>query len=87
MAQEPISYSPFSKTGSKENFIDPGRKRWVWITYILLLSGMLPVWPVRGIWFGLPAWALLAVFMSLIVSVFTAYVILKVWQEPGDDNP
>lgn len=85
MAQEQTPSPPFSEANKEEKFIDPGRKPWVWIIFTLLFVGMLPLWPVKGTWLGLPAWAVLAIVMSFMTSLFTAYVILQVWQDPGND--
>jgi fatty acid desaturase len=73
-----------SKIG--EGFTDPGRKPWVWLVLAILLAGMVPVWPVTGSLWGFPNWAVLAVFVSFLTSVFILYVILFVWHDPGDDE-
>ena len=82
--QTPPLFFPEAKNEKK--FIDPGRKLWVWIVFALLFGGMLPLWPIPGAWFGLPAWAIFAVVMSFMVSLFTAYVILQVWQDSDDET-
>ena len=86
MKQEKTSSSPFPETNDKQRFVDPGQVPWVWVVFAILFAGILPLWPVTGTWLGLPAWAVFAVVMSFMVSVFTAYVILRVWQDLSDDS-
>jgi len=50
---------------------------------------MVPVWPITGNWFGVPAWAVFAVLVSILTSLFTAFVIVRVWHDPdelGENN-
>ncbi|MEC7641523.1 MAG: hypothetical protein VYC17_05135 [Nitrospinota bacterium] len=77
----------FPQTNNEKQFIDPGRKAWVWIGFAALFVGMLPVWPFKGNWFGLPAWAVFAIVMSFVVSAFSTFVILWVWQDPIEIRP
>jgi hypothetical protein len=72
------------KTGS--SFVDPIRKPWVSAGLLALFFMLLPIWPVEGNWWGIPAWSVLALLVSLLTSVFTAFVILVVWQDPDEST-
>ncbi len=63
------------------DFQDPAGKKWVWIILVILFLAMTPFWPIKGTLFGLPAWAVFAVFMSFVTSVVIAAVILFVWKD------
>ena len=71
---------------SDRGFSDPGRKPWVWLALICLLAGMIPVWPVSGSLWGFPSWAVLAVLVSLLASIFIFYVIMFVWRDPEENE-
>jgi hypothetical protein len=77
-----------STNGSKHGhgFSDPGRKPWVWLVLTILIAGMIPIWPVTGRLWGFPSWAVLAVFVSFLTSIFILYVILFVWRDPGENE-
>jgi len=47
----------------------------------LLFAALIPVWPIAGNWWGIPAWAVFAVATSAVTSAFTAFVILRVWRD------
>ncbi|QPJ64798.1 MAG: hypothetical protein G3M78_05100 [Candidatus Nitrohelix vancouverensis] len=64
---------------------DPGRIGWVWAVYLLLLLAALPVWPLPGMIWGLPAWAVTTVAVAAVTSAFTVFVLLKVWDEAEED--
>ena len=70
----------------QNSFKDPIRNTWVRFGIFILFLGMLPVWPITGNWFGIPAWALFAVLVSILTSLFVAVVILRVWQDPDDQG-
>lgn len=65
-------------------FADPIHKPWVGIGILILFLAMVPVWPITGSWWGIPAWAVFALFVSFLTSVFIAYVILRVWRDPDE---
>ena len=67
-------------------FQDPAGKKWVWIILIILFLAMTPFWPIKGALFGLPAWAVVAVFMCFVTSLFIAAVILFVWKDDGNEK-
>lgn len=67
-----------------DGFVDPGRKPWVLLTLVCLLAGMVPVWPIAGSFWGIPGWAVFAVFISFLASAFILYVVLFVWRDPED---
>ncbi|MBC8283359.1 MAG: hypothetical protein H8E32_06055 [Nitrospinae bacterium] len=71
---------------NKNSFVDPIRIPWVGIGIFILFLAMLPIWPLTGSWFGVPSWAAFALFISLLTSIFIAYVILRVWQDPDDEG-
>lgn len=64
-------------------FADPARTPWVWVGFALLFAALIPVWPIPGNWWGIPAWAVFAVAASALTSAFTAFVIFRVWKDPG----
>ncbi|CCQ89532.1 conserved hypothetical protein [Nitrospina gracilis 3/211] len=61
--------------------------RWVWVVFALLIAAMVPVWPIEGYWLGFPAWAVLALGVSVAASGFIAWVTLSAWREPEDEDP
>lgn len=67
-------------------FIDPICIPWVGGGLLVLLFLLLPIWPVKGNWWGIPAWSALALFASFLTSIFIAYVILFVWQDPDESS-
>ncbi len=71
---------------SKNSFIDPVYIPWVGVVIFILLLAMIPIWPLTGSWFGVPAWAVFALLISVLTSLFIAYVILGVWQDPDDEG-
>ncbi len=62
-------------------FADPVNQPWVWVVFALLLVALIPIWPITGSWWGIPSWAVFAVAVSAVTSVFTAFVILRVWRD------
>ncbi len=84
VASAPRSTPEVSYMKNKNDFIDPIRIPWVGIGFLILFLAMIPVWPIQGNWFGIPAWAAFALLVSVFTSLFTAYVILSVWQDPGE---
>lgn len=70
-----------NKTGSVGKFSDPATKPWIWAVFALLFAALIPVWPISGHWWGVPAWAVFAVAISALTSAFTAFVILRVWKD------
>jgi hypothetical protein len=69
---------------SQAIFVDPIRKPLIGSVFALLFAALVPLWPIDGNWLGVPAWAVFALFMSVLLSVFTAYVLLRIWQDPED---
>ena len=62
-------------------------KPWMWAGFAVIFLGLLPVWPVSGMVWGLPVWAILAVAMSVVFSGFIVLVIHKAWPDTdGDGN-
>jgi fatty acid desaturase len=84
MSEETKQSSSINRSKTEEGFTDPGRKPWVWLVLVILLAGMLPIWPVTGSVWGFPSWAVLAVFFSFLTSLFILYVILFVWRDPDE---
>ena len=62
-------------------------KRSVWIifVYLFLLTVAIPwYWPegINPIILGFPAWVLIAIVVSIITSIFTAFILLRYpWSE------
>ena len=53
---------------------------WAWLTYFCLLALGIPwYWPAddRTIWVGMPAWVVVAIAVSFLTSVFTAFLWLR----------
>ena len=61
------------------------RSSWaIWVTYAVLLGVAIPwYWPADDatLWFGLPAWVVVAVMASLLISVFTACLLHRPWPD------
>ncbi|QPJ60358.1 MAG: hypothetical protein G3M70_09035 [Candidatus Nitronauta litoralis] len=55
-------------------------------TFIGLIL-MLPIWPVEGLWFGLPAWAVLCVLGCAATSCWIAWAALFRWRELEGTDP
>tara|TARA_B100000470_G_scaffold194303_1_gene162669 strand:+ start:499 stop:732 length:234 start_codon:yes stop_codon:yes gene_type:complete len=70
----------------QNSFKDPIRVPWVGIGILALFLAMIPIWPITGNWFGVPAWAAFALLVSILTSLFVAVVILRVWQDPDDQG-
>ena len=73
----------------QNSFKDPIRNTWVHFGIFILFLAMVPVWRITGNWFGIPAWAVFAVLVSILTSLFTAFVIVRVWHDPdelGENN-
>lgn len=81
MRKPSSSQKPTSHTAS-----DARLPRWVWGVFLLLIVAMLPVWPLEGRWFGVPAWAAFALLVSVITSGFIAWVTLFAWKSLDDDE-
>lgn len=62
--------------------LDPATQPWVWVGFGLLFAAAIPIWPIPGDWWGIPAWAVFAVAVSALTSAFTAFVIFRVWRDP-----
>ncbi len=57
------------------------------LLYLLLLAGAVPwYWPAdhRVLWFGLPAWVVVAIGVSCAASILTAALLARRW--PGEDG-
>ena len=65
---------------------DPIRRPWVIIGLLVLLILAIPVWPLEGNWWGIPAWSVMALLVSLLTSFFTAFVIYWAWNENGESE-
>jgi len=56
------------------------RRVWIGLVYIfLLVSGIPWYWPkdINLIVLGLPIWVLVAILVSLVTSIFTAFLLLR----------
>jgi hypothetical protein len=71
---------------SPDSFIDPIRDRRVQVGIVLLLVLLVPIWPLSGSLWGFPAWAVFAVFASLLTSGFISWVVLAVWRDPDNNT-
>ncbi len=74
------------RPSSPSRFHDPSRQPWVWVGFLLLCAGAVPVWPVAGLWWGLPAWAVVSVGAVFLLAAFTAWVTLRVWKDPDEPS-
>lgn len=67
-------------------------KKQVWIIsiYLFLLIVAIPwYWPddIQLIVFGLPVWVLVAVLVSIVTSIFTAFLLLRYpWKTEVDSD-
>ena len=66
---------------------------WITCIYFLLLCLAIPwYWPADNhtLLLGMPAWVTLAIIVSILTSIFTAFILLKYkWpgeEESGDDH-
>ena len=69
---------------------EPCRQRWVWVVYALLFASSVS-WYLPGhaqtlIWFGLPAWVVLSLAITLGIALFTVFVIREYWQEEEEQD-
>ncbi|MEK9628009.1 MAG: hypothetical protein VW455_03210 [Nitrospinota bacterium] len=71
---------------NQKSFKDPIRVPWVGAGIVILFLAMAPIWPLTGNWLGIPAWALFALVVSILISFFIAFVILRVWRDPEDQG-
>ena len=59
------------------------------LIYLALLAIAVPwYWPADDtmVWFGAPAWVVVAVVVSLIASILTAVLMSKPWPHERDDD-
>ena len=59
------------------------------VCYLLLLAAAIPwYWPHKtaDILFGLPIWVSIAVVVSLVTSIFTAWLLSDPWPEEREKN-
>jgi len=65
---------------------NPGSKKYIWICSIyfsFLIVGIPWYWPKDSslVVMGLPAWVFVSISISLLTSIFTAYLLLRYpWQ-------
>ncbi len=63
--------------------------RWsIWLVYGALLAVGIPwYWPRESValFLGVPLWVAVAVFASVLISVFTAWLLQRPW--PGESDP
>ena len=60
----------------------------IWGIYVLLFFVAVPwYWPRedRTIWLGMPAWVVVAILGSAVISTFTAWVLHRPWPDEDDD--
>ncbi|HHZ93543.1 TPA: hypothetical protein EYN98_30440 [Candidatus Poribacteria bacterium] len=61
----------------------------IWLIYIVLLAVGVPWYWDSGdktIWFGFPAWVMVAIIVSLILSCLTAWLLQRPWSETPEEN-
>ncbi len=57
--------------------------------YLLLLVLAVPwYWPAGTltVWFGMPAWVVVAILVSTAASVLTAVLLARPWPDESDEN-
>lgn len=69
---------------------EPCRTRWIWFVYVLLFVFSVP-WYLPGntptlIWWGLPAWVVISLVITIGIALFTVFVIGKYWQQEEEDQ-
>ena len=60
---------------------------WISIIYIALLAVGIPwYWPANDttVWFGVPAWVVIAIIVGALTSFFTLWLLLRPW--PDEDG-
>ena len=66
------------------------RQYWIITVYIFLITIGIPwYWPDNTNYFvmGLPLWVLISIFVSIIASFFTAFILLRyTWDIDKDKN-
>lgn len=64
---------------------------WVRLVYILLFTASVPWYLPRGrtphIWLGLPRWVVLSLGFTILIAIFTVFVILRYWHDEESDPP
>ncbi|HIL14003.1 MAG TPA: hypothetical protein EYG16_10075 [Deltaproteobacteria bacterium] len=58
-----------------------------WLVYGVLLVLAVPwYWPADStlLLLGMPAWVVTSVFVSLVISIYTAWLLLSHWPLPDD---
>ncbi len=81
MLENSSSSKPCSSSANDARF-----PRWVWGVFAILIVAMIPIWPIEGNWLGIPGWAIFALGVSVAASGFIAWVALRVWREPENDE-
>lgn len=63
---------------------------WIWITFLVLFLVAVPWYWDReseAVFLGFPVWVVISVFVSLLISIFTACVFLTRWpDDEGEDS-
>jgi hypothetical protein len=64
---------------------EPLRHRWIWLTYVLLFAAAVP-WYLpesasRPVWPGFPLWVTVSLTATVLIALFTAFVIRRYWDE------
>ena len=71
---------------NQNSFVDPAHCPWVGVVILILFLAMIPVWPFEGNLLGVPIWSMFALLVSIFTSFFIAYVTLRVWQDPDNEE-
>ncbi len=64
---------------------EPRRHGWIWVTYVILFSAAVP-WYLpptasRPVWPGFPLWVSVSLAATILLALFTAFVIHRYWDE------
>lgn len=60
---------------------------WIWIVYaVLFVIGVPWYWPASDatVWLGMPAWVVVSLAVSVVVSLFTAGLLWWAWPEEDE---
>jgi hypothetical protein len=67
---------------------------WIWVIYLVLFAIAVPwYWtfsfmPIEqtAVWIGFPAWVVVSVAGSFLISCFTALLWVRFWPEEDEDD-
>ncbi|MEM9016802.1 MAG: hypothetical protein AAGC68_07290 [Verrucomicrobiota bacterium] len=61
---------------------------WIWVVYVGLFIVAIPwYWPSgdERVFLGFPLWVVVSIAMSLVISIYTAWIFLTRWPRQEDE--